>query len=119
MDVKNTLNYWLIISKQLEPSEFLGFANIDRDAYIGQCVGTEYICPLILFHNPNGWGDATPSSDKYSWVLYAPGVDDSGVYMLFGSKEGAVKFASDYLNGTAIINPSVDTYKGRKWQWQN
>jgi hypothetical protein len=119
MNTKNILNYWLNINKQLYHCELLGFSNIEKDTNVGQCVGTEYICPLLLFHNANGWGDSTPSSVKYSWILYAPGVDDIGLYMLFGTKEGALKFASDYLNGSSIINPKSDHYKDRKWQWQN
>jgi hypothetical protein len=117
MSIQATLNYWM--NKKLFNATLLGFVGAVPEAHFALTVGEEHVCPLFLFQNSMGWGDGTPTSTKFSWVLYAKGTDDHSVYMLFGTKEGALNFAAKYLTGGCLINPFDDEYKGRKWNWQN
>lgn len=120
-DITIMLNYWM--KRQPATYEFQGFVNLSPLAtaeYMGLKVDQETIIPLFVFQAENGWGDGEPTSNKFSWVLLAKGTDDMSVYMLFGSKKGAVDFASEYIHDGKLLDPSVDTYKkNRKWQWQN
>lgn len=116
MSMKKTLNYW---HRGISRGEHLGFVNLIKEAYIGLTVGEEVVAPLFLFQDSTGWGDGVPTSAKFSWVLYIKGTDDHSVYMLFGSKEEALKYASEYLYGDYKVDPWDDAYKDRKWQWQN
>jgi hypothetical protein len=115
--VKRTLNYWM--NSKPFSGEFLGFVYVSADSHIGLKVDG-FIAPMFLFQNDTGWGDGTPTSKKFSWVLYIKGVDDHSLYMLFGVKEGAIKYANSYILGDdMVVNPHDDEYNGRKWNWQN
>jgi hypothetical protein len=107
---------------QPDNHEFQGFVNFSSLAdaeYMGLKVSQETIIPLFIFQAENGWGDGEQTSNKFSWVLLAKGTDDMSVYILFGQKKGALDFASKYLYEGKLLDPSVDTYKNRKWHWQN
>lgn len=119
MSIKHTLNYWM--SKDSAPfgGEFLGFASIAEEAAIGLAVGEEVVAPMFLFQNSTGWGDGVPTSPKFSWVVYVNGTDDHSLYMLFGARDDAVKYAQECILEDTPIDPWKDTYKDRKWCWQN
>ena len=117
MSITTTLNYWM---SPRQRGEFLGFVNLVKEAHFGLVVGDSVIAPMFLFQDNTGWGDGEPTSNKFSWVLHIEGTDDHSIYMLFGAKEGAINYASEYLyNDGRIVDPWEDTYKGRKWNWQN
>lgn len=119
-EIKSTLNYLSLNAFQYWKGEFLGFADMVKDTCIGFDI-TEDTCivPLLLFFYEGGWGAGEPTSSKFPWVVYAKGIDDANCYMLFGEKNAALKFAKEYINGDKVLNPWEDTYKNRKWQWQN
>lgn len=117
MSVQRVLNYWM---RNKFRGEFLGFVKLVKEAHIGLSIGEEVVAPMFLFQDNTGWGDGEPTSAKFSWVLLIKGTDDHSVYMLFGTKEGALRYASEYLYGdSSVVDPWDGTYKDRKWQWQN
>ena len=116
MSVKSMLNYWM--SKH-QRGEFIGFVDLIPEAHFGQLTEKENIAPMYLFQDNTGWGDKEQTSNKFSWVLHILGTDDTSVYMLFGAKEGALKYAMELIGSEFPLDPWSDTYKDRKWCWQN
>ena len=113
--MKTILNYWMSEKR----GEFLGFVDLVKEAHFGLQTDVGNIAPMFLFQDLTGWGDGEHTSAKFSWVLHVKGTDDHSVYMLFGMKEGAINFASEYIYKDKVLDPWKDEFKGRKWNWQN
>ena len=112
---KATLNYWLL--HKPKDWEFVGFVDV-KDTWVLQYEDSG-VAPLFIFKPNDIWGDSEPTSAKFPWVLIAAGSDDVSYYMLCGSKESAMKYAKQLVDDDGILDVHVDTYNGRKWQWQN
>lgn len=114
---KSMLNYWLL--RHSPNWKFMGFVSIDLDCSLGITAHNERVAPIFIFKPGYEWGDSEPTSEKYPWVLYVDGGDDSNYYLLFGQEKAAKECAEYYINNDVVIDFIEDEYKGRKWQWQN
>lgn len=113
------LNSWLL---QQHTRELIGFADLAEYSTkyaIGLSTSKGNVVPLFVFKPEHDWGDNDKTSDKFSWVLYASGIDDRSYYLLFDSRVSAINYAKEFTVDGKVLNPLVEPYKGRLWSQQN